>query len=62
MCKLLEIMKDQAREESKAETAINLFKMGFDIDAIAKGVGYSPEVVRQWLASALTAQGGEPHV
>lgn len=55
ICRTMEIMKDQAkeegREEGKIETAIYFFKAGLDIDAIAKGVGYSPEVVRQWLAT-----------
>ncbi len=59
MSKLLELMKDQAKEEgreegrteSKIETAINFFKLGFDIDFIAKAIDSSPEAVRQWLTS-----------
>lgn len=70
MCKAMELMKNQAREEgreegrteSKIETAINFFKMGLDIDTIAQGVGYSPEIVRHWLASALSNQESAPCV
>lgn len=60
MCKEMEIMRDKSRAEGRAEgemkkakeTAINLQMMGLDVNAIAKAVNVSIELVKQWLTPA----------
>lgn len=42
--------RQEGRLEQARETAINLRKMGFDCDAIAKAVNIDITLVMQWLA------------
>ena len=48
----IQIGKDYGIKEGKKETAINLAAMGMTLDLIAKAVGETCPVVKQWLESA----------
>lgn len=58
MCEVLDKIEDRGRKEGRAEgelkgkmeTAANLYKMGMDMDFIAKAVNASVATVKQWLS------------
>lgn len=50
MCKVMEDLRKESREEQAKETALRLSKMGNNIEDIAFAVNYSVDTVKQWLA------------
>lgn len=50
MCKVMEDLRNESREEQAKETALRLSEMGNNIEDIAFAVNYSVDIVKQWLA------------
>lgn len=50
MCKALEDIYEEGREEGRRETAINLSELGVPVETIASAVKVSVKEVQEWLA------------
>ncbi len=52
MCKALEDIYEEGREEGRRETAINLSELGVPVETIASAVKVSIKEVQEWLADS----------
>ena len=52
MCKALEDIYEEGREEGRRETAINLSELGVPVETIASAVKVSIKEVQEWIADS----------
>ena len=52
MCKALEDIYEEGREEGRRETAINLSELGVPVETIASAVAVSVKEVQEWIADS----------